>query len=481
MLHPADPSVVFVSPQRHRISWKIGNIALEKAHTLVSPQGVCSKAIFNAAGPNIANYFQAPQPGEITITPGYRLACSHVIHTCCPNWNGGTGEAALRSIVKKSLVKVDELGGSSVAFPVIGTGRLAFPPHEASRIMLNEAVAFCSNNPLSLVKDIRFLLFHGDQGVIDAFKQESNPLHAKPDRKTVDVVQGDLTQELTDAIVNIIGTNMNMYGAGQLGKAIAKASGVQVENECKNLGEQPAGSAVMTSGGNLAAPNIIHMVVGLKNKQHLQLCIEKCLQLAEAKGLKTISLPAAGTGAGGLSEMDSAQATFLALRKILGNCVNLRQVRIVLNQAKLMKPFLDEHKLMQQQENKRLVSRSSPVKTAESPRKKPRMAQYGVPNPKNKGKVSVSGASKAAAERPMVEDDAFTTEIVEHQKVGQLSKKQIDDLQKSAQTQDVKFIIYQTNNRIYAIGKRSRVSEMVGRIWCMLNESKSVNCTQKGL
>ena len=277
---------------------------------------------------------------------------------------------------------MNDLGGNSVAFPVIGTGKLAFPPKEASRIMLEEAVAFCKKNPNSLVKEIRFILFQGNQAVIDAFKQESAALRAK-NRKTVEVVQGDLTQERTDAIVNIIGTDMNINGAGDLGKAVAKASGAQVEDECIKLGQQPPGSAVMTSGGNLAVPYIIHMVVGSSAKQHLQVCVEKCLQLADAKGLKKISLPAVGTGAGGLSDVDSAQTVFNALRNILKTCINLRQVRIVLYQAKLMEAYQKEQKLMQQEKDKQPVFNPSPVKTEESPRKKARMTQDGKSDPIN--------------------------------------------------------------------------------------------------
>ena len=84
-----------------------------------------------------------------------------------------------------------EFGGDSIAFPVIGAGNLSFPPHEASRIMLDEAVAFCRMNPQSSVKDIRFVLFHGDQPVIGAFKREGRSLQEKH-RKTVEVVQGDI-------------------------------------------------------------------------------------------------------------------------------------------------------------------------------------------------------------------------------------------------------------------------------------------------
>lgn len=102
----------------------------------------------------------------------------------------------MRGIVRKSLSKVTEIGGDSVAFPVIGTGNLAFPSQEASRILLDEAVAFCQANPLSSLKDIRFVLFHGDQGVIDAFQQEGNSLKEKY-RKVVEVVQGNWLFQLS--------------------------------------------------------------------------------------------------------------------------------------------------------------------------------------------------------------------------------------------------------------------------------------------
>ena len=306
----------------------------------------------------------------------------------------------MRSIVHLSLVEVTELGGISIAFPLIGTGRLAFPPREASRIMLEEAVSFCQNNPQSLLTDIRFILFHEDQGVIDAFKQESNAMQEKFEgvkrRETVEVVQGDLTQESTQAIVNIVGPEMNMYEAGTLSQAVAKASGIQLEDECAIRGITPghhlAGTAVMTKGGNLPAPHIIHMVVGSTDRQHLQLCVEECLQLAETNRLKTISLPAVGTGAGSLSDLDSARVTFQALSNVLGSCVHLCHVRIVLNQAELMKPFLYEQKFSKWQENNQLHSHCSPVKLNEPPRKKPRVNQPGVSD-EHEVKPSVSGIS----------------------------------------------------------------------------------------
>ena len=271
---------------------------------------------------------------------------------------------------------------------------------------------------------------------------------------------------------------MNINGAGELCKAVAKASGPQVENECRNLGQQSAGSAVMTSGGNMAVPNIIHMVVGSSGKQHLQLCVEKCVQLADAKGLKTISLPAVGTGAGGLPDVDSAQLIFQALRNSLESCVNLRHVRIVLYQANFMQAFLDEKKLMEKQNNKQPASSS----THEPPRKKIKTEQDGQPDWRNRDKVviHVAGPSKAGVNRAVDTlkqgiTDAFTSQKIEHQSVSQLSKKQVSDLEKYAKSRDVKFEIHSAVNNIVVHGEHSGVAKMVGKIWCRLNESLDQN------
>ena len=100
--------------------------------------------------------------------------------------------------------------------------------------------------------------------------------------------------------MNINSPDMNMQSAGALSKAKATASGSAVETECRNMGQQAAGAAVMTSDGKLAVRHIIHSVPGSGNKQHLQ-CVENCLRKADASGLRSVSLPAFGTGGFGLS------------------------------------------------------------------------------------------------------------------------------------------------------------------------------------
>jgi len=238
------------------------------------------------------------------------------------------------------MCKVDELKGNSIAFPVIGTGNLHFPPNEASRIMLDEVINVCSSNPHFCVKDIRFVVFDQDQSLIAAFQHEMNSLQMNlggtipnPSEETwwrkVEVAQGSLTRERADVIVNIIGKDMNLYKAGALSKAVAEDSGEQVIEECRRLGQQPGGSAVITRGGNLPARHIIHLVPDSSNKQHPQSCLEKCLLLASSRGLRSIAISAIGTGAYHMTPTDSAQLTFQALRSVRESCSSFSRIKIV--------------------------------------------------------------------------------------------------------------------------------------------------------
>ena len=257
----------------------------------------------------------------------------------------------LRNIVQKCLQKGEQLGGTSIAFPVIGTGNLNFPPNDASRIMLEETIGFCQANPSSILREIRFVVYQQDQALVNAFGQEMANLQSKhkfrpaytvsslfrsirskfrqsiPVRRVrIEVLQGNLCHENTDAIVNITSK---------------QASGEQ--DELNSLGAQAGGSAVMTSGGNLAARHIIHLIPDSSNKQHLQQCVEKCLRLAESRGVQSISLPAIGTGVYGMSATDSANLIFQALSNFSANFNTIRKVRIVIFQAQMLQVFQQEH------------------------------------------------------------------------------------------------------------------------------------------
>ena len=278
----------------------------------------------------------------------------------------------LRGIVQKCLQKADELGGASIAFPVIGAGNLNFPPDAASRIMLEETINFCQTNPSSVVKDIRFAVFQQDQALTTAFAQEVTKLqskysvrpgytmggllrhlqsklgrvHQNPARPavgvSVEVLQGNLCQEATDVIVNLNSKDMNMDSAGALSKAVKQAAGQVVQDECYQLGHQTGGSVVVTSGGNLTARNIIHLIPDTADKNHLQQCVEKCLGVAEARGFQSISFPAVGTGSFHMSAADSASLIFQALSNFSARFNVIKKVRIVVFQAPMLQAFQRE-------------------------------------------------------------------------------------------------------------------------------------------
>ena len=230
----------------------------------------------------------------------------------------------------------------------MGTGKLGFPPLEASRIMLDETIKVCEKSPHTTLKDIRFVIHHKNPALTGAFQQEAmkllNPTNTAPTTDgtrgiEVEVIQGDITQETTKAIVNVIGSNMDMYNFGQLSKIIAEKSGLKVQHECTQMGRQSPGSAVMTSGGCLVVKHIIHIVTESSDKEHLQRCLEEGLRLADTNGIESISVPAIGTGGYGLPAAESAQIIFQALNNVGGNFTNISKVRIVVFQAQMVNVF----------------------------------------------------------------------------------------------------------------------------------------------
>ena len=379
----------------------------------------------------------------------------------------------------------ETLGANSIAFPVIGTGNLQFPRDTASRIMLEETVNFCRANPGSNLRDIRFVVFNQDQALTAAFKQEINklqPQHIGHSAITtftftsplnVEVVNGDLTREnSTDAIMNIISTDMKMDNAGDLSKAIARQSGPLVQQECNQLGKQPPGTAIMTSGGNLQVPHIIHIIPGSSDKQHLQQCLEEGLRVADANNFQAISIPCVGTGGYGLTAADSAQLTFKALSAFIARCKNIKKVRVVVFQASMMQEFLQEQK-------KQLVQgieedSDSEDAVARQTRRRGRRQAPGQSN-EHSVKISVIGKDKVSVGKAVESlkkgfSDACTMEKVESEIVSQLSDKQRDILRKKAKDRDVKLEIEDDVDRIVVRGGPTEVYEIVGEIWKEISE-----------
>ncbi len=116
--------------------------------------------------------------------------------------------------------------------------------------------------------------------------------------KELVLLQGDITEMDTDAIVNAANKNL-VLGAGVAG-AIRAKGGPAIQEECDRIGGAPVGGAAITTGGNLKANYVIHAVgprMGEGDEdQKLADATRNSLKLADEKGLSSICFPAISTG-----------------------------------------------------------------------------------------------------------------------------------------------------------------------------------------
>ncbi len=115
---------------------------------------------------------------------------------------------------------------------------------------------------------------------------------------TLELVEGDITEMQTEAIVNA--ANARLVLGGGVAGAIRRKGGPQIQEECNKIGGTFVGGAVKTTGGNLKAKYVIHAVgprMGEGNEdEKLKNATLNSLKLADEETIKSISLPAISTG-----------------------------------------------------------------------------------------------------------------------------------------------------------------------------------------
>ncbi len=149
-------------------------------------------------------------------------------------------------------------------------------------------------------------------------------------------VQGDITDEAVDAIVNA--ANHSLLGGGGVDGAIHRRGGPQILAECRQLRERefpdglPTGQAVATGAGQLAARWVIHTVgptwAKTKDKSGLlEDCYRNSLRLADELGARTVAFPAISAGVYRWPMDDAARIAITTVRES-GTAVD--EVRFVL-------------------------------------------------------------------------------------------------------------------------------------------------------
>ncbi len=147
------------------------------------------------------------------------------------------------------------------------------------------------------------------------------------------VVEGDLTKQKVDAIVNA--ANTTLLGGGGVDGAIHRAAGPELLEECRTLGGCPTGQAKITRGYRLPAKWVIHTVGPVwRDGKHgeddlLANCYRNSLALAAQKGLKTLAFPSISTGAYGFPMDRAARIAVREVRNLLETHPELQEVRLV--------------------------------------------------------------------------------------------------------------------------------------------------------
>lgn len=147
----------------------------------------------------------------------------------------------------------------------------------------------------------------------------------------------DITKETTEAIVNA--ANSSLLGGGGVDGAIHRAGGPSILKECQKIADEighlPAGKAVLTGGGRMAAKYVIHTVGPIyrhgsaANAETLASCYRESIRLADDHAIRSLAFPAISTGAFGYPVHEAAGVAVPATIQALLAATLVAQVRFV--------------------------------------------------------------------------------------------------------------------------------------------------------
>jgi O-acetyl-ADP-ribose deacetylase len=150
----------------------------------------------------------------------------------------------------------------------------------------------------------------------------------------LELVEGDITQQDTEAIVNA--ANEALRVGGGVDGAINRAGGPKIQEEARKIGRCPTGQAVITTGGDLKARHVIHTVGPIYRDgrqgepELLASAYRESLKVASANGIKSLAFPSLSTGVYGYPAPEAARIALATVKAYLAEHPEIELVRFVL-------------------------------------------------------------------------------------------------------------------------------------------------------
>lgn len=161
----------------------------------------------------------------------------------------------------------------------------------------------------------------------------------------VKILEGDITKQEVDAIVNA--ANTSLLGGGGVDGAIHRAAGPELLEETRKIGGCPTGEARVSKGYRLPAKWVIHTVGpiwagGHRNEEKLLAsCYRNCFKAAVGLGVKTIAFPSISTGAYGFPLDRATQIALKETKEFLQTNETLETVVFVCFGERVLRTYKD--------------------------------------------------------------------------------------------------------------------------------------------